>query len=61
MDIAPLSMSMSQASLASAVSMSVAKLSLDASETMGQVTSDMIKSMETSVNPGIGSKIDVRL
>ncbi len=61
MDIAALSMSMSQASLASAVSMSVAKLSLDASETMGQVTSDMIKSMETSVNPGIGSKIDVRL
>lgn len=61
MDIAALSMSMSQMSLSSAVSMSVAKISMDTSETVGQITCDMIKSMETSVNPSVGSTIDVRL
>jgi hypothetical protein len=56
MDIAALSISMSQASLAQNVDISVTKLAMDS---MKQNAADLTKMMELSVNPGIGSNFDV--
>lgn len=58
MDIAAMSVSMSQASLAQKVDLSVAKLVMD---NMDQSGADLTKMMELSVNPGLGSKFDVSI
>jgi hypothetical protein len=55
MDIADLSISMSQASLAQKVDISVAKLAM---ESMNQDAGSITKIMELSVNPGLGSNFD---
>lgn len=55
MDIASLSVSMSQAKLASNVSVSLAKLAMDS---VSEDFQDLTKMMELSVNPNIGSNFD---
>lgn len=61
MDIAALSMAMSQMNLGTQVGVAVTKLSMDTAEQSGQMMSKMIKGMELSVNPNMGSQIDIRL
>ncbi|HEX2926998.1 MAG TPA: YjfB family protein [Ruminiclostridium sp.] len=58
MDIADLSISMSQASLAQQVDVSVAKIAMD---NMDQTGANLTKMMELSVNPGLGSKFDASI
>lgn len=58
MDIAALSVSMSQASLAQNVDISVTKLAMDS---MKESAVNLTKMMELSVNPGIGSNFDVSI
>ena len=58
MDIASLSISMSQASLAQKVGVSVAKL---AEENFTQASEDLTKMMEMSVNPNVGQNVDVSI
>ena len=58
MDIAELSMDNSQSSLMYNVSLAVTKMSMDTAETAGE---NLVKMMEQSVNPNLGSNIDVRL
>lgn len=61
MDIAALSMAMSQMNLGTQVGVAVTKLSMDTAEQSGQMMANMIKGMELSVNPNMGSQIDIRL
>ena len=61
MDIAALSMAMSQMNLGAQVSTGVTKLSMDTATESGQMMTDMLKSMERSVNPNVGSQIDIKL
>ena len=61
MDIAALSMAMSQMNLGTQVGVAVTKLSMDTATESGQMMTDMLKSMELSVNPNIGSQIDIKL
>ncbi len=56
MDISEISISLSQTSLMNAVSTAVLSMSLDTAEAAGE---NMIKMMELSVNPNVGSNIDV--
>ncbi len=58
MDIAALSTGISQMKLAQAVSLQVAKLSMDTAETM---STEMVKALENSVQPHKGGNIDIRL
>ncbi len=58
MDIAAVSISMSQASLAQSVNIAVAKLAMN---NMNQKGADLTKMMELSVNPGLGSNFDVSI
>lgn len=58
MDIAALSTAMSQMNLMSQVSTAVLSMSMDMAETAGD---GMIKIMESSVNPELGSSIDIRV
>lgn len=58
MDIAALSMSMSQTSLSSAVSTSVMKMTMNTSEVAAQGVIKMIDKMD--LNPSVGSNLDVR-
>lgn len=58
MDIAALSASMSQVKVAQQVSLSVAKLSMDATKVQ---TDEMVKALEKSVTPHLGSNIDLKL
>lgn len=58
MDITALSSGLSQANLMSQVSASVLKLSMD---TVEQSMDNMIKMMETSVNPNLGETIDISI
>lgn len=58
MDITALSSGLSQANLMSQVSASVLKLSMD---TVEQSMDNMIKMMETSVNPDLGGTIDISI
>ncbi|OOB79635.1 MAG: hypothetical protein ATN34_04200 [Epulopiscium sp. Nele67-Bin002] len=60
-DIAALSISMSQFDIGTKVGASLAKLSLDMAEQTGASMEDMMKSMEISVSPNLGSQIDIRL
>lgn len=58
MDITALSSGLSQANLMTQVSASVLKLSMD---TVEQSMDNMIKMMETSVNPNLGGTIDISI
>lgn len=58
MDIAALSMAMSQQQVMTEVSMGVLKMSMDTSETMGD---GMVKMMESSVTPNLGQSVDITL
>lgn len=58
MDIAAMSTVMSQMKVQQEASMSVMKMAMD---TAKQNTSDMVKTMEKSVNPHIGGNIDIKL
>lgn len=58
MDIAKLSLSMSQNSLLTDVGTAVLKNSLDCMETEGE---SIQKILESSVNPNIGQNIDISL
>ncbi len=58
MDVAAVSISMSQASLAQNVNIAVAKLAMNS---MTQKGADLTKMMELSVNPGLGSNFDVSI
>lgn len=58
MDITALSTGLSQSNLMSQVSASVLKLSMD---TVEQSMDNMIKMMETSVNPNLGGTIDISI
>lgn len=63
MDIAGMSIGMSQAKLAQEVSMSVMKMAMDSSDQRLTLINDMANAgaMERSVNPHIGSNIDIKL
>ena len=56
MDITEISSSISQANTLNAVGTAVLSMSLDMAETTGE---NVVKMMELSVNPNIGSNIDV--
>ena len=58
MDIAALSMSLSQMKVANQASISVLKLTMDTAQ---EQMEDMTKIMEQSVNPDIGSNLDLKL
>ncbi len=57
MDIAALSMSLSQMKVAQEASVSVMKLAMDTAQ--GQMQ-DFTKAMEQSVNPNLGTSIDIK-
>ncbi|AQU77968.1 YjfB family protein [Planococcus faecalis] len=57
MDIAALSMAMSQASVRTEANVSIMKKTIDQAETNGQ---EVVKMLEQSVRPHIGSRIDIR-
>ncbi|OON98151.1 MAG: hypothetical protein ATN36_01320 [Epulopiscium sp. Nele67-Bin005] len=61
MDIASLSMAMSQQNVGMQLSTALTKMVLDTQEISADVMTDMMKSMELSVNPNLGSNIDVLL
>lgn len=61
MDIAALSIAMSQMNLGTQVGVAVTKLSMDTAEQSGQMMTNMLKGMELSVNPKVGSQIDIKL
>lgn len=58
MDIAALSMGLSQMKLANEVGASVLKMAMDSGESS---MDGMVQMMEQSVNPHIGSSIDIKL
>lgn len=58
MDITALSTGLSQSNLMTQVSASVLKLSMDTAE---QSMENMVKLMETSVNPNLGGTIDISI
>lgn len=58
MDIAALSMGLSQMKLANEVGVSVLKMAMDTSQ--GQAD-NLTQMMEQSVNPNIGGSIDIKL
>lgn len=58
MDIAALSMNLSQMKVAQEASMSVMKMAMETAESDA---TDMIKMMEQSVVPSVGSNIDISL
>lgn len=58
MDIAALSVVMKNADLTQNVSLAVTKKAMDVSEGNAQ---DLIKMMELSVNPNLGSTLDIKV
>lgn len=58
MDIAQISMTMSQTKLLDTVATSLLSKQLDVTEQLGE---GMIKMMEQSVNPELGQNVDIRL
>lgn len=58
MDVAAISTQLSQMKLASAVSVGVAKISMDAAKVQAN---EMVKTLEQSVQPHLGGNIDLRL
>ena len=61
MDIAAMSMALSQMNIGSQVSMAVMNLGMDQMEQSGPDLVESLKNIELSVNPNVGSKIDIRL
>lgn len=63
MDIAGVSMALSQAELANSVGVAMLSKSLDLNSTLGQGLVEIMDSaaMELSVNPAIGANIDIRI
>lgn len=61
MDIAALSMSLANEQLSTQVGVAVMKLVKDQSVTLGQDLIQDMKQMELSVNPNVGSQIDMRI
>lgn len=57
MDIAALSMAMSQMNVRTEANVSIMKKTIDQAETNGQ---DVVKMLEQSVQPHVGSSIDFR-
>ena len=57
MDIAALSMALSQMSVRTEANVSIMKKTIDQAETNGQ---DVVKMLEQSVQPHIGSRLDIR-
>ncbi|EGA88996.1 hypothetical protein GPDM_12247 [Planococcus donghaensis MPA1U2] len=57
MDIAALSMALSQASVKTEANVSIMKKTIDQAETNGN---DVVKMLEQSVQPHIGGKFDIR-
>ena len=64
MDIAAMSMALSQMKLASEVSTSVMKMAMDSDQTkmndMVQMVEDNTKMMEQSVSPNLGANLDIK-
>ena len=58
MDIAALSMGLSQMQIAQEIGVSVMKMAMDTSEVQ---VADLTKMMEQSVNPHVGGTIDISL
>lgn len=58
MDIAALSIALSQFKVAQSASISVAKMTMD---TAKQSMDQQVKLMEQSVNPNLGANIDIKL
>lgn len=65
MDVAALSMSLSQMNLKQQVSTSVLSMAMDSAkggmENMSQMLQDSAKAMELSVNPDVGANLDISL
>lgn len=65
MDVAALSMSLSQMNLKQQVSTSVFSMAMDSAkdgmENMSQMLQDSAKAIELSVNPDLGSNLDLSL
>jgi len=63
MDIAGVSMALSQSELSSKVGVAMLSKSLDLNSTLGQGLVEIIdaSAMELSVNPTVGSNIDIRI
>lgn len=63
MDVAGVSMALSQAELSTNVSIAMLSKALDLNSTLGQGLVEIMDSaaMELSVNPAIGSNIDIRI
>jgi ribosomal protein L21 len=65
MDIAALSMGLSQMKVAQQASISVMKMAMDAGQTqmndMVQMVQENTKMMEQSVNPNLGKNLDISL
>lgn len=63
MDVAGVSMALSQANLSSKVGVAMLSKSLDLNSTLGQGLVEIIdaSAMELSVNPTVGSNIDIRI
>ena len=58
MDIAAISMAMSQSNLMTNINVALLSQSLDTVETIGD---DMVKMMEQSVQPNLGQNIDITI
>ncbi len=61
MDIAALSMSLSQMEAITNVGIAVTKMGIDMAQDAGASMTNIIKDMELSVSPDLGSLIDVRV
>ncbi|MDN3427875.1 YjfB family protein [Microbacterium sp. APC 3898] len=57
MDIAALSMALSQMNVRTEANVSIMKKTIDQAETNGQ---DVVKMLEQSVQPHIGSRVDIK-
>ena len=57
MDIAALSMALSQMNVRTEANVSIMKKTIDQAETNGQ---DVVKMLEQSVRPHIGSRLDIK-
>ncbi|MDF2594799.1 MAG: putative motility protein [Clostridia bacterium] len=61
MDIAALSTLMAMQDTGTAVGLAVTKMTMDLSEQNSIQMTEMMKNMEVSVNPHIGTNIDIKL
>ena len=65
MDIAAMSINLSQAKLAQQVSLSVMKMAMNSSDQKSNMINEMmntsVKAMEKSVTPHLGNSIDMKL